>query len=89
MDIREIRREIFSYLKNDTKLVCYQCNDRLILNKQGRSIYNKTVTKNYRKPICRNCYFQLVGYPDLCTVLVLLFSLIYILFVIFKLFYNI
>lgn len=84
MNIKEIRREIFSYLRNDSKLLCYQCNYKLEGNKKEKSI-----AKNCRKPICRNCYFNSVGYPDLFTVFVLFFSSLCILFVIFKLFYNI
>lgn len=89
MNIKEIRKEIFSYLRNDNKLLCYQCNYKLVGNKKEKSMYYKTVAKNCRKPICRNCYFNSVGYPDLFTVLVLFFSSLCILFVIFKLFYNI
>ena len=79
MNIKEIRREIFSYLRNDDKLLCCQCNYKLSENKQEKSI-----AKN-----CRNCYINSVGYPDLFTVLVLFFSSLCILFVIFKIFYNI
>ena len=89
MNIKEIRREIFSYLRNDIKLLCYQCNYKLTCNSPDKSIYYKTVAKNCRKPICRNCYFNSVGYPDLFTVLVLFFSSLCILFVILKLFYII
>ena len=72
MNIPDIKREIFSYLRKDPKLVCYKCNKILIWDKEIKPIYHKSLEKNYIAAFCQSCYYKEVGYPDLFTILVIL-----------------
>ena len=74
MNVPDIRREIFSYLRKDPKLVCHNCKETLIWDKKTKHIYHKSLERNYIAAFCYNCYYKEVGNPDLFTIFVILFS---------------
>ena len=83
MNVSDIRREIFSYLRKKSNLSCHQCKEPLTEN--TNQIYHTYIGKNKTKPICRLCFFQQVGYPDLYTILIILLFIIYIILLIYYL----
>lgn len=82
MEINDIRRKIFGYLRDKPKLKCTKCNDVLIWDKPLKRIYNLQLENDITAKFCYQCYLKEIGNPDLFTVIIIFLFLIYICFLI-------
>ena len=80
MNVPDLRREIFSYLRKEPKLKCSECNNVLIWDKKiNRRYVCKHSQKNHYQYLCLICYYKNVYLNyDFFSVVIIFLTLIYI-----------
>ena len=59
----ELRREIFSYLRKEAKIKCFECGEVCVWDKKTRTLYYEYGVNTY---FCMSCYWK--NLLDLCVV---------------------